>query len=187
MKKTITISAVALLILTIPSFVLAKGAQQGQGSITSPQAGQSGQPAQADNDSVTTQTTTPNLNRVVNRNNNPETGRQIQSMVENHQKIQVRTKKALQQMDKRNQAVKFLLGPDYKNAGQVRSDVVGLRNDIRQLEQIKQKALPADTADIQGAIDELQVETSGIETQLEEQLSGFSLFGWLAKLLADQT
>jgi len=51
----------------------------------------------------------------------------------------------------------------------------------------KQKALPADTVDIQGAINELQLEADGLESQLEEQLSGFSLFGWLAKLLADQT
>ena len=201
MKKTITISVIALLILTIPSFVLAQGAQQGQGTaqqqdrvqdpaahpediVVSPQAGQSGQQVGANNGNGGIETATQNLNRVTNRNNNPETGQQIRSMVQNHQKVQERTKTALHQMDQRNQAIKFLLGPDYRNAGQVRSDVVGLRNDIRKLEQIKDKSLPTDVEDIQGAIDELQVEADGLETQLEEQLSGFSLFGWLAKLLA---
>ena len=88
-------------------------------------------------------------------------------------------------MSQRNKAVKFLLGPDYKNVGQVRSDVVGLRNDIKKLEQIKEDSLPPDAENVQGAIDELQVEADSLETQLEEQLSGFSLFGWLSKLLAN--
>ena len=87
-------------------------------------------------------------------------------------------------MSQRNQVIKFLIGPDYKNVGQVRSDIVGLRNDIRELEQIKTESLPADAEDIQGAIDELEIEADGLEVQLAEQLSGFSLFGWLAKLLA---
>ncbi len=191
MKKSTAVIAITLLALTIPSFVLAQGAKQGQNPAThledvvvSPQAGQSGQPVGVGNGNGGIESASQNLNRVVNRTNNPETGQQIKTMVENHEKIQLRTKTALQQMDKRNQAVKFLLGPDYKNAGQVRSDVVGLRNDIRQLEQIKDKSLPVDATDIQGAIDELQTEADGLETQLEEQLSGFSLFGWLAKLLA---
>lgn len=201
MKKTITISVIALLILTIPSFVLAQGAQQGQGTaqqqdrvqdpaahpediVVSPQAGQSGQQVGANNGNGGIETATQNLNRVVSRTNNPETGQQIRTMVENHEKVQLRTKTALQQMDKRNQAVKFLLGPDYKNAGQVRSDVVGLRNDIRKLEQIKEKSTPTDVEDIQTAIEELQTEADGLEAQLEERLTGFSLFGWLAKLLA---
>jgi len=185
MKKTITILVTVLLVISLPSFVLAKANQPGQDLVTSPQAGQSDQPqAGAGNDNGGIETATQNLDRVVNRINNPETGAQIRSMVENHNKVKTRTKTALHQMDQRNQAIKFLLGPDYKNAGQVRSDVVGLRNDIRKLEQIKNKALSVDATDIQAAIDELQVETDEFETQLEEQLSGFSLFGWLAKLLA---
>lgn len=181
MKKAITISIITLLVIIMPSSILAQGAQRGQGSTTSLQEDQQ-QPVEAVDSGI--ETATQNLNRVTNRNNNPETGQQIRSMVQNHQKVQERTKTALHQMDQRNQAIKFLLGPDYRNAGQVRSDVVGLRNDIRKLEQIKDKSLPTDVEDIQGAIDELQVEADGLETQLEEQLSGFSLFGWLAKLLA---
>jgi len=111
-------------------------------------------------------------------------GEQVRSVVQNHEKVQVRTMTALQQMSQRNQVLKFMIGPDYKNAGQVRSDVVSLRNDINKLEQIKEESLPADTGDIQGAIDELQAEADSLETRLTEQLSGFSLFGWLVKLLA---
>ncbi len=174
MKKVITVSAMALLVLTTPTSVLAQGSQRGQGGQQQSGAGARG-----------IETAAQNLNRVTERNNNPEIGEQIRSMVQNHEKVQTRTKTALHQMNQRNQAVKFMIGPDYKNAGQVRSDVVGLRNDIRNLEQIKEESLPADVGDIQGAIDELQVEANELETQLADQLSGFSLFGWLAKLLAN--
>ena len=172
MKKIIITSAIIFFILAAPSVLFAQGNQQGQG----------GQQAAANRG---IETAAENLNRVTERNNNPEIGEQVRSMVQNHEKVQTRTKTALYQMSQRNQAVRFLIGPDYKNAGQVRSDVVSLRNDIRQLEQIKDDSLPADAGDVQGAIDELQIEADELEAQLAEQLSGFSLFGWLAKLFAN--
>jgi len=174
MKKIITISIIALLVFTMSSFVLAQGNQQGQGEQQRPGAVNRG-----------IETAIQNLNRVAERNNDPEVGEQVRFMVQNHERVQARTETALHQMSQRNQAVKLLIGPDYKNAGQVRKDVVSLRNDVRRLERIKEDSLPADTEDVQGAINELQVEADGIETQLAKQLSGFSLFGWLVKLFAD--
>ncbi len=201
MKKIITISAISLATLILPSYVLAQGNQQGQGAqqrvqdptthddatVVSPQGNQQGQEKgqQVGTGNKGIGTAIQNLNRVAERNNNPEVGEQIRSMVQNHEKVQTKTKTALQQMSQRNQVLKFMIGPDYKNAGQVRSDVVGLRNDVRKLELIKQGASPDDVGDIQEAIDGLQVEANDVETQLTEQLSGFSLFGWLAKLIAN--
>jgi len=174
MKKVITISVIALLVFAMSPFVLAQGSQRGQEAQQQSETGNRG-----------IETAVQSLNRVAERNNDPEIGEQVRSMVQNHERVQARTETALQQMSQRNQAVKFLIGPDYKNAGQVRSDVVGLRNDIRQLEQIKEDSSPADVGDIQGAVDELQVEADELEDQLEEQLVGFSLFGWLIKLFAN--
>jgi len=174
MKKTITISVIALLVLAMSSFVLAQGNQRGQREQQQVVAGNRG-----------IETAVQNLNRVVERNNNPEIGEQVRSMVQGHEKVQARTETALHQMSQRNKAVKFLIGPDYKNAGQVRRDIVGLRNDIRKLEKIKEGSLPADADDVQGAIGDLKLEADGLETQLSEQLSGFSLFGWLIKLFAN--
>ena len=170
MKKYVKILLVFLLFLVL--IVGETGAQRGQ------QAGQ--QLVEAGNRGM--ETAIQSLNRVSERNNNPEIGEQIREMVQRHEKIQ--TKTALQQMSQRKQLVKLLIGPDYKNAGQVRSDVVGLRNDIRQLTRIQEKALPIDAGDVQGAIDELQAEADDLEAQLAEQVSGFSLFGWLSRLLS---
>lgn len=171
MKKILSILTVFISLLILPTIIFAQGNKQDQ----------VGQQQAAGERGI--ETATQNLNRVTERTNNPEIGEQIRSMVQNHEMIQVRTKTSLQQMSQRNQAIKLLIGPDYKNAGQVRSDIVGLRNEIRKLEQIKEDALPADVEDIQEAIDDLQFEAEKIETQLAEQLTGFSLFGWLAKLL----
>lgn len=126
---------------------------------------------------------TQNLTRVTERINNPETGEQIRQMVQKHEQVQARTKTALQVMSQRSQAVRLIAGPDYKNAGQVKDDVVELKNDILELEQIKEGVLPVEAGDVQGAIDELQVEADELEAQLVEQTSGFSLFGWLGRLL----
>jgi len=200
MKKILSISILAISLLALPTIVLAQGNQQGQGgsqqrvqdptptthddtAVVSPQGDQQGQGAGTGNRGI--DTAIQNLNRVAERNNNPEIGEQVRSMVQSHERVQVRTETALHQMSQRNQAIKLLIGPDYKNAGQVRSDVVGLRNDIGKLEQIKEDSLSADTGDVQGAIDGLQIEAEELETQLEERLSGFSLFGWLAKLFAN--
>lgn len=174
MKKIITASVISLAVLILPSSALAQGNQRGQGAQQPVEAVSKGMKA-----------ATQNLNRVVERNNNPEVGEQVRAMVQTHEQIQARTKTAFQQMDQRNRAVKFMIGPDYKNAGQVRSDVVGLRNDIKKLEQIKEDALPTDAGDVQGAIDELRVEADDLEAQLTERLSRFSLFGWLAKLFSN--
>jgi len=176
MKKIIIILTIMLLFFVMSSFVLAQR-----------QSNQKGQGGQQQTEEVNRgiEMAIQNLTRVTERSNNSEIGEQVRSMIQSHEKIQKRTKEALQQMDQRNQAVKLLIGPNYKNAGQVRSDVVGLRNDIKKLEQIKDKSLPADSGDIQGAIDELQTEATELESKLAERLSGFSLFGWLAKLFAD--
>jgi hypothetical protein len=175
MKKLLLIPLLAFCLFSFTSLVSAQRGQQGQG--------QGGQQVDAVESESGIGAATQNLNRIVNRKNNPEIGEQIRTMIQAHEKVQTRTKTALQKMDQRNQAVKFMIGPDYKNAGQVRSDVVGLRNDIKKLEKIKEDSLPSDNEDVQGAIDELQVEADELEAQLIERLSGFSLFGWLNRLI----
>ena len=209
MKKPITILSISLAILALPSIALAQGMQQGQEmqprvvkapgaqtgeqeerAILYPQGNLQGQGGQEVGGQLGTgaankgvETAVKSLNRVAERNNNPEIGEQVRAMVENHEKIQVRTETALKKMDQRSQAMKFIIGPDYKNAGQVRSDVVGLRNDIKKLEKIKGASLPTDVEDLQGSIEGLRSEANKLEADLEGRLSGFSLFGWLAKML----
>ena len=126
-----------------------------------------------------------NLNRESSRINNPEVGEQIRVMAEKHEQLQTKTQTALKKIEGRPGFLKFLIGPDYKNAGQLRSDVVSIRNDIKQLENLSGNMDSQDSADIESAIAELQKEADSLESQLTKQLSGFSLFGWLGKIISN--
>jgi len=210
MKKIITFTIISLAMCATPTLVLAQGQQQGQSNdsqqriqdptlhkddaVVLPQGNQQGQVDQqaGSGNGVNSESgnqgigkATQSLNRVSERTNNPEIGEQVRTMVQSHQQIQTKTQTAIKTMDKRGKAMKFLIGPDYKNAGQIRSDVVSLRNDIGKLEKIKDDVDTTNAEDVQVAIDELQTEADSLNVQLEDQLSGFSLFGWLAKRFAN--
>jgi hypothetical protein len=79
------------------------------------------------------------------------------------------------------------MGPDYKNAGQVRSQIVQLRNQIEKLTRLKDKLSTTNVATIDETIASLNSDLYDIELKLSEQLKGFSLLGWLSKLLANFT
>ncbi len=119
------------------------------------------------------------LNRIAERVNDPEIGEQIRSMVENNQQLQTRIQTATQAITQRSAFKKFFLGADYKNIGQVRSNLVDLKNNISELEKMKENFSSDETETIQIAIDELQMEVATVEAQLTEEAAGFSLFGWL--------
>jgi hypothetical protein len=210
MKKAITLSLISVLVLSTPTIVAAQGVQQGQAAGTqqriqdptlrdetisvSPQGQAAGQGQAAMGQAADTQAAgmyqgigraNESLTRVAERSNNPEIGQQLRVMTEEHQEIQTKTQTAMKNMSQRNTALKFFLGPDYKNAGEVRSNLVNLRNDISKLETLKETANEEDMEDIDAAITELKAEADSLDTQLEEELSGFSLFGWLAQRLAN--
>ncbi|AKM83555.1 hypothetical protein A2422_01655 [Candidatus Woesebacteria bacterium RIFOXYC1_FULL_31_51] len=94
---------------------------------------------------------------------------------------------SLNDMKARPSIVKFIMGPDYKNAGQVRSQIVQLRNQIEKLTRLKDKLSTTNVATIDETIASLNSDLYDIELKLSEQLKGFSLLGWLSKLLANFT
>jgi len=125
------------------------------------------------------------LNRIITRANNPEVGNQVRTMVEAHEVVQKQVQTALNKMESRPAYLKFLIGPDYKTAIQLRSNIAGLRNDISQLTNLKKDLGLEDSEDIESAIAELQAKAGILEAQLTDQLSGISLFGWLSKLISN--
>lgn len=126
-----------------------------------------------------------NLEQVQERVNNPEVGSQIQETVQNQQRIQERIETKLQNLQGRPGFLKFLIGPDYKNAGEIRSEIVQLQNQQRQLERVREQLNQEDQEIIDEAIAEIDANINQLQTKLEESLSGFSLFGWLNKFLSN--
>jgi len=90
---------------------------------------------------------------------------------------------SLNKISTRSGLAKLVVGPDYKNAGAVRSEIVHLQNQVRQLTRLENKASTSEKTAIQASVASLNQEMIAIETRLNESLKGFSLFGWLNKLL----
>ena len=125
------------------------------------------------------------LTRVSERVNNPEVGEQIRTMTESHVQVQAKVKTALQNMSARSRSLKFIFGPSYQNAGEVKAQAAQLRADAEELASLKDELTStSDQEEVQGAMDSLEEEAVALEAQLEQELEGFSLFGWLNRILS---
>ncbi len=75
----------------------------------------------------------------------------------------------------------FLIGPDFKNLGDLRSTIVTIDNHIQKLNSMKASTTPQVKAEIEVEISALQVEKTRIEAIMQDESSRFSLFGWFTK------
>lgn len=127
-----------------------------------------------------------NIESLTNRlsKQNQET---VQNTLEVQSQIQERVQNAFKNIEDRPAYLRFLIGPDYKNVGQVRSEQVRLEAQIRQLTQLRDSLTnQADIDAVQAVIDDLNTQSEQIQNTLQQQTQGFSLFGWLAKLFSGQ-
>lgn len=114
---------------------------------------------------------------------NPKAKAAIQLAVQTAEQSEATAESSLNEMAGRPGFLKFIIGPDYKNAGQVRSEIVRLRNQISKLTRTRDGLSSSDQAAIDKSISALQTDLTSIETRLNDALKGVSLFGWLSKLL----
>lgn len=114
---------------------------------------------------------------------NPKAKTVVEDAVDIAQESEATAESSLKEMEGRPGFLKFVVGPDYKNAGQVRSEIVRLRNQISKLTRTREGLSASDRSTVDQTISALQKDMTSIETQLNDALSGFSLFGWLSRLL----
>lgn len=114
---------------------------------------------------------------------NPKAKTLVEEAVDIAQESEATAESSLKEMEGRPGFLKFVVGPDYKNAGQVRSEIVRLRNQISKLTRTREGLSASDRSTVDQTISALQKDMTSIETQLNDALSGFSLFGWLSRLL----
>lgn len=124
------------------------------------------------------------LNAITAQTTNPEIVEEVEEIVEEQEDAEEGAEEALGEVNKRSNMLKFLVGPDYKNLGQLRKEVVHIRNNIRKLEHLKTKAGEESQEGIDEAIGELQDKQLSLQATMGEKLSGFSLFGWLSRWLS---
>ena len=78
----------------------------------------------------------------------------------------------------------FIFGSDYKNLGSLRSEIVTTENRISRLERMRDNTTdPIARATIDAQITEMKSANEATLAFIEEHQSGFSLFGWLLRIL----
>ncbi len=124
------------------------------------------------------------LEKIQETTNDPEVEEEVEDVVEEQEEVQEQVEESLDAVDNRPAAIKFLIGPDFKNLGQLRKEVVHTRNNIRKLEKISEKVTGETQVAVDEAINELEATSLNLQASIGEKLEGFSLFGWLARWLS---
>jgi len=116
---------------------------------------------------------------------NQGVGQQIKTIAQNQNQNQEEIETTMEQVKNRGRLKKFFFGPDYKNINSVEDR---LANHEEKLEQLKQLALQitnaADVATLQGQIEVMEQIGVELENEITEESKGFSLFGWLNKMIS---
>lgn len=141
------------------------------------------QNARSATDSAKEKTPAAKLNKILEVTENSEVEEVVEEVSTEQQQIEQRSQKALEKTEGRPAFIKFLIGPDYPNLGQLRKEVVQIRNSIRKLEKIQEKADEGAQPTIDAAILELEESASALQVSIYSKLSEFSLFGWLFRWL----
>jgi hypothetical protein len=90
---------------------------------------------------------------------------------------------AIDKVKNRSKVKTFLIGTDYKNIGQLRSEMVKTTNQIDQLKKLMDKMTSeGNKTDIQKEIQALEQEQQKISDFINANESKFSLFGWFVKM-----
>ncbi len=130
--------------------------------------------------------------------NNPDVGEQkskkvktreeiageLEDVAKDAEEIGDETVEAIKKVEKQNKLKKMLVGTDYKNLGQLRSSLVHNRNQIRKLTALAESITDEETKTaIQEQLITMMQERERIKTVISDNEEGFSLLGWVFRLM----
>ncbi len=111
-------------------------------------------------------------------------GKEVRDIAWEHAFSAERLNNAIHEVESRGSIKTALVGSDYKNLGQLRSEIVVVENTIDRLEKAKDKATdPGTIAELDTQIAALKATASSTLEFVEDSESKFSIFGWLVRLL----
>ena len=126
--KKILILTISLFFLFQFFFVVEAKTQNDKGS------GNKSEDYVSPSEAAKAKTASAKLNRILDVTEDPEVEEEVGDLVEEQEQVEERSQEVLDETEDRPAAVKFLIGPDYKNLGQLRKEVVQTRNNIKKLE-----------------------------------------------------
>lgn len=110
-------------------------------------------------------------------------GQQVRVVAQQQNDTKDKTAEEIKTVESRSEIKTFFFGSDFKNLGDLRSQMVQTRNQIAQLTRLADKAEnDQDKTELQSQIQTLNQEQASIETFIIQNESKFSLFGWAVKL-----
>jgi ferritin len=110
-------------------------------------------------------------------------GEQVRTVAKEQNENKDRVADAIDKVQNRNKVKTFLIGTDYKNIGQLRSEMVKTGNQIDRLKRLIDKTINTESKTVLRAqLQALTQEQQKINDFLKANESKFSIFGWFVKL-----
>ena len=111
-------------------------------------------------------------------------GERVRLIAGEQNEAKERLGQTIEAIENRGKVKSFLIGTDYKNIGQVISEMVRLRNRLELLNRLMERVENQnERTELQNQIREMEQERERIENFLKQKESQFSLFGWFVKWL----
>lgn len=111
--------------------------------------------------------------------------KQVEEVIAQEEANQEQATKAIEEVENDGAVKKFIVGPDYKNLGQLRSTLVHNRNQIRQMTMaintLSQNG--GDTTALAAQLATLTQERERIKSIITTNQDSFSLLGWVSRFI----
>ncbi|HRZ95264.1 MAG TPA: hypothetical protein P5262_01710 [Candidatus Moranbacteria bacterium] len=112
-------------------------------------------------------------------------GQQVRVIAQNQNQNQVKLEQNVEKIQDRGGFAKFFIGPNYKEIKDAQKTLEQNKEQIKQLNQIKNQLYnQGNQQQLTEQIRVLEQTNQEIETLLTDAQKGFSLFGWLNKLIS---
>lgn len=110
-------------------------------------------------------------------------GEQVKVIAKEQDESKDKVADAIDKVKNRSKIKTFLIGTDYKNIGQLRSEMVKTGNQIDKLKKLMEQTVNAESKTaLQTQIQALEQEQQKINDFLKANESKFSVFGWFVKI-----
>lgn len=110
-------------------------------------------------------------------------GEEVRKVAQEQASSSEHISEAMARIEARSALMTFLFGADFRNIGELRSELATTQNHIEQLTKVKSEAVSADVkVGIDTQISALKKANADASAFVEAHADTFSIFGWFAKL-----
>ncbi len=112
-------------------------------------------------------------------------GDEVKEVAESEEDQSEGIKEKMNKVEQRSRLKTFFIGSDYKNLGQLRSELVTTENNLERLNKSMERTTSATIkTDLENQIKNLQTIKEKADLFVKNNENRFSLFGWFLKLFS---